>query len=207
MGSSKFQNPTPVPRWGLESQCIARVQVPEVQLAPDTCRASVAEGSVVTPAYLTGNDAETSALLAEAQPDLAADPVDYGVAPDGTIEIQIGETLGHYANWLQRPSDRIRTLNGLRNTAALIVGRRLKLDFSFLRLNADAIGLHEGGVPGHPASHGCIRVPRGTARRLFVSTRVGDPVTIVKGSPATAETAYFSSGDEPALDLSAKSRN
>ena len=70
----------------------------------------------------------------------------------------------------------------------------------FMRLNAGAIGLHEGVVPRHPASHGCIRVPRGTARRLFASTRVGDPVTIVEGSLATAEATYFSSVDEPTLD-------
>jgi ankyrin repeat protein len=70
----------------------------------------------------------------------------------------------------------------------------------FLRLNAGAIGLHEGVVPRRPASHGCIRLPRGTARRLFASTRVGDPVTIVKGSLAIAETAYFSAGGEPVLD-------
>jgi lipoprotein-anchoring transpeptidase ErfK/SrfK len=70
----------------------------------------------------------------------------------------------------------------------------------FLRLNAGAIGLHEGVVPRRPASHGCIRVPRGTAQKLFVSTRVGDPVTIVKGSLTTADAAYFSSVDEPTLD-------
>ena len=70
----------------------------------------------------------------------------------------------------------------------------------FLRLNAGAIGLHEGVVPRQPASHGCIRVPRGTAQRLFSSTRVGDPVTIVKGSLAVAEAAYFSSADKPTLD-------
>jgi membrane-bound lytic murein transglycosylase D len=108
----------------------------EEPLASDTCRASVVDGSVTASAYLTGNDAEAFALLTEVQPDLAADPADYGVAPDGTIEIQIGETLGHYADWLQRPSDRIRTLNGLRKNTPLIVGRRLKLDFS--TVSADA---------------------------------------------------------------------
>jgi ankyrin repeat protein len=70
----------------------------------------------------------------------------------------------------------------------------------FLRLNAGAVGLHEGVVPSRPASHGCIRVPRGTARRLFTSTRVGDPVTIVKGSLTTADSAYLSSVDEATLD-------
>ena len=70
----------------------------------------------------------------------------------------------------------------------------------FLRLNAGDIGLHEGVVPRQPASHGCIRVPRGTARRLFASAEVGDPVTVVKGSLAIAEAAHFSSADEPAFD-------
>lgn len=70
----------------------------------------------------------------------------------------------------------------------------------FLRLNAGAMGLHEGVVPRQPASHGCIRVPRGTAQRLFASTQVGDPVTIVKGALAVAEAAYFSSADKPTLD-------
>jgi len=70
----------------------------------------------------------------------------------------------------------------------------------FLRLNASAIGLHEGVVPRNPASHGCIRVPSGTARRLFTSTQVGDPVTITKESLATAWAAYSKSDDEPAPD-------
>jgi membrane-bound lytic murein transglycosylase D len=108
----------------------ARMEGSKEPLASDTCRAGVIDGSRAAPAYLTGNDAEPSALLTEIQPDLAADPADYGIAPDGTIEIQIGETLGHYADWLQRPSDRIRTLNGLGENTRLIVGRRLKLDFS-----------------------------------------------------------------------------
>jgi membrane-bound lytic murein transglycosylase D len=106
------------------------------RLASDACRANGWEESGATKAYMAGNAAGTSALLAEVPPDLAADPADYGVAPDGTIEIQIDETLGHYADWLQRPSDRIRTLNGLRKNTSLIVGRRLKLDFS--TVSADA---------------------------------------------------------------------
>ena len=70
----------------------------------------------------------------------------------------------------------------------------------FLRLNASAVGLHEGVVPNHPASHGCIRVPTGTAQQLFESTHVGDPVTIVKGSLTTADAPTLSSVDQPTLD-------
>ncbi len=72
----------------------------------------------------------TGFSLADLPPDLAADPFDYGIARDGTIEIQIAETLGHYAQWLQLSSERLRKLNELGDDASLIVGRRLKLDLS-----------------------------------------------------------------------------
>ena len=102
----------------------------QVRLDSDRCQANECGGSFGTPVTVTEVNTETSALLAEAQPDLAADPVDYGVAPDGTIEIQIGETLGHYADWLQLSSEGIRKHNGVGENTPLIVGRRLKLDFS-----------------------------------------------------------------------------
>ena len=40
------------------------------------------------------------------------------------------ETLGHYAQWLNIPATRLRTLNNLRSNAAVPLGRSLKLDFS-----------------------------------------------------------------------------
>jgi len=48
----------------------------------------------------------------------------------------------------------------------------------FLRLSCDAFGLHQGYLPGYPASHGCIRVPKATAKYLFEQTKVGDLVVI-----------------------------
>ena len=36
------------------------------------------------------------------------------------------------------------------------------------RLTWSGIALHEGVVPNYPASHGCIRIPRGHARDLSV---------------------------------------
>jgi membrane-bound lytic murein transglycosylase D len=62
--------------------------------------------------------------------DLIADPADYEVGADGTIEIQAAETLGHYADWLQTHSSHLRHFNGLGSSESLRVGRRLKLDFS-----------------------------------------------------------------------------
>lgn len=49
----------------------------------------------------------------------------------------------------------------------------------FQRLSCGDFGLHEGNVPGYPASHGCIRVPAGTAAKLFSLTKTGDRVRIL----------------------------
>ncbi|HUF72744.1 MAG TPA: LysM peptidoglycan-binding domain-containing protein [Gammaproteobacteria bacterium] len=69
-------------------------------------------------------------LLASNQATLAADPSDYAVATDNTIEVQDMETLGHYADWLQIRTQRLRDINGMPFSQAVVVGRRIKLDFS-----------------------------------------------------------------------------
>jgi ankyrin repeat protein len=48
----------------------------------------------------------------------------------------------------------------------------------FQRLSCGDFGFHYGYVPGYPASHGCIRVPMESAKKLFAMTEVGDRVTI-----------------------------
>jgi ankyrin repeat protein len=48
----------------------------------------------------------------------------------------------------------------------------------FMRLSGKDFGLHQGIVTGRPASHGCIRLPAGTARELFALMKIGDPVEI-----------------------------
>ena len=49
----------------------------------------------------------------------------------------------------------------------------------FQRLSCSDFGLHQGYVPGYPASHGCIRVPAGNAAKLFALTQRGDRVRIL----------------------------
>ena len=48
----------------------------------------------------------------------------------------------------------------------------------FMRLSCQAFGLHEGYVTGRPASHGCIRLPKNAAKRLFREVPVGTWVSI-----------------------------
>ncbi len=46
------------------------------------------------------------------------------------------------------------------------------------RLTWSGIALHEGQLPGYPASHGCIRLPRDFANFLWRTTRLGARVII-----------------------------
>lgn len=49
----------------------------------------------------------------------------------------------------------------------------------FLRING-GIGLHAGYLPGYPASHGCIRLPRGAAEVFFRHATTGMPVKVLR---------------------------
>jgi hypothetical protein len=46
------------------------------------------------------------------------------------------------------------------------------------RIDNYGIAMHAGHNPGHPASHGCIRLPSKFAAKLFQTTDVGTPVII-----------------------------
>lgn len=46
------------------------------------------------------------------------------------------------------------------------------------RIDGYGIALHAGHIPGHPASHGCVRLPAKFAAKLFSETPVGTPVLI-----------------------------
>ena len=66
--------------------------------------------------------------------DLSADPSDYSVRKDNTIEIQASETLGHYADWLGIRAWDIRRLNNMAFRDPVIIGNRLRLDFSVMNI-------------------------------------------------------------------------
>ena len=42
------------------------------------------------------------------------------------------------------------------------------------------VGMHAGYLPGYPASHGCIRMPRGAAQSFFENAPLGTPVRVVR---------------------------
>jgi hypothetical protein len=51
----------------------------------------------------------------------------------------------------------------------------------FLRIH-EGIGMHAGYLPGYPASHGCIRLPKEMAIHFFQNATIGTPVVIHQAS-------------------------
>lgn len=86
-------------------------------------KASEGESNVGVMAHTEAEDQSRDA-------NLLADPSDYAVSKDGTIEVQMGETLGHYADWLDIRASRLRKLNAIPYGSALQVHRHIRLDFS-----------------------------------------------------------------------------
>jgi membrane-bound lytic murein transglycosylase D len=86
---------------------------------------------------------EADAVLADQEPEADAvvaahasgavppppDPSDYSVH-DRRVTVQAAETLGHYAEWLEVRTNALRRLNHMRMGQPLVIGRRVKLDFS-----------------------------------------------------------------------------
>ena len=61
---------------------------------------------------------------------MTADPIDYSVGKDDTISVVAEETLGHYADWLKVTANRLRQVNNMKFSRPVIIGHKLKLDFS-----------------------------------------------------------------------------
>jgi len=59
-----------------------------------------------------------------------ADSIDYQVRDDGTIRVEATETLGHYADWLRLPTQRLRVVNRLKARSTVQLGQKLQLDYS-----------------------------------------------------------------------------
>src|SRR5215831_19177951 len=58
------------------------------------------------------------------------------------------------------------------------------------RITWSGIALHGGVLPGHPASHGCVRMPYDFAQRLFGVTKLGMRVIVAPSDVAPAEIVH-----------------
>jgi hypothetical protein len=58
------------------------------------------------------------------------------------------------------------------------------------RITWSGIALHGGPLPGHPASHGCVRMPYDFARRLFGMTKLGLRVIVAPSDVTPVEIVH-----------------
>jgi membrane-bound lytic murein transglycosylase D len=77
-----------------------------------------------------GDEPSVENVLASEQVALAADPSDYTVSVSKEIQVQALETLGHYSDWLEIPTQRLRSVNKLAFRENVVIGQMLALDFS-----------------------------------------------------------------------------
>ena len=107
---------------GIQAVIVQQTEEPS-DLAPEPDLLAV-EAPLESAESVDGATAEQGADTA-----MQADPSDYLVATDGTIEIQAEETLGHYASWLNVRTQKLRDLNGYTFSKPAVIGHRLQLDF------------------------------------------------------------------------------
>lgn len=55
-------------------------------------------------------------------------------------------------------------------------------DLLIYAISHDGIGMHQGFLPGYPASHGCIRVDKTVVQQFYAAASVGMPVKVI-GTP------------------------
>ena len=113
---SRAQQPSPPPGQPLVAQ---------FEPAPAAEKAAPAPREPVS-----SRQAESAALLPAGPPTGASDTTDYDVGPGDTVVVQVGETLGHFANWSGVDSETLRRLNRLHRDTGVRVGKRIKLDLS-----------------------------------------------------------------------------
>jgi hypothetical protein len=58
------------------------------------------------------------------------------------------------------------------------------------RLTWSGVAVHAGNLPGYPASHGCVRLPKAFAERLFGVTRLGMTVVIADDKSQPEEVSH-----------------
>jgi len=128
-----------LPAAGPAPQAPSGMPATEAVVAAETEIVAESEMEQVAAAEAPGDETTSVPLLdgdlaatsrGSLQTALLSDPSDYSVAADNSIEIHPLETLGHYADWLQIKTQRLRDINGLAFKTAVEVGSRIRLDFS-----------------------------------------------------------------------------
>jgi hypothetical protein len=88
------------------------------------------------------------------------------------VSSRFGDYVDRNGRIIQKEID---TLKDPKPPGAIYDGARMPFFIRFV----GGTGLHEGFLPGYPASHGCIRMPGFMAATFFQNVELGTPVTVV----------------------------
>lgn len=104
--------------------------VPVESVAPPEPELAAVVAEAVEPVSELEAEQEGPTLIPGMQAAASADPADYSVQQDRTVLVQAAETLGHYAEWLDVRASDLRRLNRMTVATPVVIGRKVKLDFS-----------------------------------------------------------------------------
>lgn len=113
-----------------EVEQLTLVRLPPAAVLPDNQELDAPVSVAESTAEALDPVIDVSESIEQLVEDLAADPSDYTVASNNTVEVQASETLGHFADWLGIRAWDVRRLNNMAYRDPVIVGKRLTLDFS-----------------------------------------------------------------------------
>ncbi|HAG71572.1 MAG TPA: hypothetical protein DCL66_05160, partial [Gammaproteobacteria bacterium] len=109
--------------------------LPPAAVLPDDQELQTGIDASAEIAVATDSATTTQSSNEQLTQDLAADPSDYSVATNRSIEIQASETLGHYADWLEIRAWDVRRLNNMQYRDPVIIGDRLELGFDSVSID------------------------------------------------------------------------
>ena len=142
--------PAPAPAPAPEAQVVAQAAPEKAAPAPvapapkPTLASAEAPAPAPTPAAQPAQPAPAPATTVAALATPAPVPAPAAARPaaatgespwrqvsnNSSVRVDSNETLGHFADWLEVPTQRLRQMNGIRPGRAVHVGQKLKLDFS-----------------------------------------------------------------------------
>lgn len=138
------------------------VQAPTREPVVATASAAAVEPKTKPAAHAADTGNQASAQTVSDIPPSRLSSASWGAIETGYVVVDSGETLGHYADWLDLPIRRLRELNDLRRSRPIRVGQRLQLEFT--RVSA------EGLVAKRLAHHRALE-KRFLARHRITGTR------------------------------------
>jgi lipoprotein-anchoring transpeptidase ErfK/SrfK len=151
-------------------------------------RSASAAAAVNASAQAVSAPPVSAALVAKPQPPTIAQALESGVLIVISKASQRMQVFKDGASWLSSPVSTGRRGHGTPSGVFPILEKQRfhrsnlysNAPMPFMqRLTMGGIALHAGYVPGHPASHGCIRLPYTVARALFGLTRPSETTVVI----------------------------